>query len=99
MIEDLSKAVETIALPVLPEYGPTGRKLAEDMLEIARAAVFVQMIGEGSDPRDPDGHHHGWSATSLRQCNSAVSRHARGRRPATRGEHRGGGEDELRDSL
>jgi serine/threonine-protein kinase HipA len=39
MIEDLSKAVEIIALPVLPEYGPNGRKLAEDMLEISRAQL------------------------------------------------------------
>jgi hypothetical protein len=38
-IEDLRKAVDGVALPVLPEYGPNGRKMAEAMLEIVRARV------------------------------------------------------------
>jgi serine/threonine-protein kinase HipA len=39
MIEDLGKAVNDLALPVLPDYGPDGKKMAEDMLEIVRARV------------------------------------------------------------
>jgi serine/threonine-protein kinase HipA len=39
MIEDLGKAANGVALPVLPEYGPNGKKMAEEMLEIVRSRV------------------------------------------------------------
>jgi len=39
MIEDLGNAVNRVPLPILPEYGPNGKKLAEDMLEIVRARL------------------------------------------------------------
>src|SRR5258708_4917825 len=39
MIEDLGKAADGVALPILPEYGPNGKKMAEDMLAIVRSRV------------------------------------------------------------
>jgi serine/threonine-protein kinase HipA len=39
MIEDLGKAAHSVALPLLPEYGPNGTKMAEEMLEIIRSRV------------------------------------------------------------
>jgi hypothetical protein len=34
-----TNAVDTVSLPGLPDYGPNGKKLAEDMLEIVRARL------------------------------------------------------------
>jgi len=39
MIEDLGKAVNEVALPTLPEYGPNGKKMAEEMLKIVRSRI------------------------------------------------------------
>jgi serine/threonine-protein kinase HipA len=38
-IEGLGKAVNEVALPALPEYGPNGRKMAEEMLKIVRSRI------------------------------------------------------------
>jgi serine/threonine-protein kinase HipA len=38
-IADLGKAVNEVALPALPEYGPNGRRMAEEMLKIVRSRI------------------------------------------------------------
>ena len=39
LLENMKVALEKIALPPLPEYGPNGKKMTDEMLTIARERV------------------------------------------------------------
>jgi serine/threonine-protein kinase HipA len=41
LLEQMKGAVDKIALPLLPDYGPNGKQLAEETLEIARSRLSL----------------------------------------------------------